>query len=68
MTGFGCSIEPAVVHIEGRMSGVFLENPDEIAEYRLAAERLTDLTADEDQSVRLLHAIAEDMEGVEVAR
>jgi transcriptional regulator with XRE-family HTH domain len=54
--------EPAVVFIEGRMSGMFPENPDEISEYRLAAERLADLTADERQSVRLLHAIAGDLE------
>lgn len=54
--------EPAVVHIEGRMSGMFPENPAEIADYRLATERLTELTADERQSVRLLHAIAEDLE------
>lgn len=56
--------EPAVVHIEGRMSGMFPENPDEVAEYRLAVERLADLTADERQSVRLLHAIVEDLERV----
>lgn len=56
--------EPAVVHIEGRLSGMFPENPDEVAAYRLAAERLTELTADERQSVRLLHAIAEDLENV----
>jgi hypothetical protein len=43
---------------------MFPENPDEIADYRLAAERLTDLTADERQSVRLLHVIAEDLERV----
>lgn len=54
--------EPAVVHIEGRMSGMFPENPAEIADYRLATERFTELTADERQSVRLLHAIAEDLE------
>lgn len=56
--------EPAVVHIEGRMSGMFPENPDEVADYRLAAERLADLTADERQSVRLLHAITGDLEKV----
>jgi transcriptional regulator with XRE-family HTH domain len=56
--------EPAVVFIEGRMSGMFPENPDEISEYRLAVERLTDLTADERQSVRLLRAIAGDLEKV----
>jgi transcriptional regulator with XRE-family HTH domain len=56
--------EPAIVFMEGRMSGMFPENPNEIADYRLAAERLTDLTADERQSMRLLHAIAGDLEKV----
>jgi transcriptional regulator with XRE-family HTH domain len=56
--------EPAVVFIEGRMSGMFPENPDEVTEYRLTVERLTDLAADERQSVRLLHAIAGDLEKV----
>lgn len=56
--------EPAVVFIEGRMSGIFPENPDEIADYRLAAERLADLSGDERQSQRMLVAIAEDLERV----
>jgi hypothetical protein len=56
--------EPAVVFIEGRMSGMFPENPDEVAEYRLAAERLIGLTVDERRSMQLLHVIAEDLERV----
>lgn len=56
--------EPAIVFMEGRMSGMFPEKPDEIADYRLTAERLVDLTVDEQQSVRLLHTIAEDLERV----
>lgn len=59
--------EPTVVFIEGRMSGMFPENPDEIAEYKLAAERLAGLALGEQESLRLLHAIAEDLER-EVAR
>lgn len=54
--------EPAVVHIEGRMSGMFPESPDEIAAYRLAAERLTDLAATERQSLERLRSIAKDLE------
>lgn len=53
--------EPAVVFIEGRMSGMFPENPDEIAMYRRAAERLVDLALGEQESLQLLHAIAEDL-------
>jgi transcriptional regulator with XRE-family HTH domain len=54
--------EPAVVHIEGRMSGMFPENPAEVAEYMLAVERSTDLALAEQESRDLLVAIAEDME------
>lgn len=54
--------EPTVVFIEGRMSGMFPENPEEVAEYRVAAERLVGLTLGEQESLRLLHAIAEDLE------
>lgn len=54
--------EPPVVFIEGRMSGMFPENPKEIDAYRLAAERLTDLAMSERESVDLLHAIAKDLD------
>ncbi len=54
--------ERAVVFIEGRMSGMFPENPAEIEAYRLAVERLAELALSERESVRLLHAIAEDLE------
>jgi transcriptional regulator with XRE-family HTH domain len=54
--------EPAVVHIEGRMSGMFPENPAEVQEYRLAAESSIDLALTEQESRQLLLAIAEDME------
>lgn len=56
--------EPTVVFIEGRMSGMFPEDPVEIEAYRLAAERLADLTLGDQESLRLLHAIAEDLERV----
>lgn len=54
--------EPPVVFIEGLMSGMFPENPDEIAAYRLEADRLTDLVLAEQESQELLRAIAEDLE------
>lgn len=54
--------EPPVVHIEGRMSGMFPENPNEIDGYRLIAERLTDLTLDPQRALDALGAIAEDLE------
>lgn len=54
--------ESPVVHIEGRRSGMFPEDPAEVEEYRLAAERSTDLALGEQESLDLLRAIAEDME------
>jgi transcriptional regulator with XRE-family HTH domain len=54
--------EPSVVHIEGRQSGMFPENPAEIHEYRLAAERMMDLVLGEQESLELLSTIAEEME------
>jgi transcriptional regulator with XRE-family HTH domain len=54
--------EPTVVFIEGRMSGMFPENPDEIEAYRLAAERLTNMALERRESLRLLHSIAENLE------
>lgn len=56
--------EPTVVFIEGRMSGMFPENPAEIEAYRLAAERLADLASSKRESIGLLHTIAEDLERV----
>lgn len=54
--------EAAVVFIEGRMSGMFPENPDEVAMYTLAVERLIDLTLGVQESLQLLHVVAEDLE------
>lgn len=55
--------EPTVVHIESQMSGLFPENHKEIDLYRVAAERLLELALDEQQSLRVLRTIAEDLEG-----
>lgn len=54
--------EPTIVHIEGRMSGMFPQNPKEVDAYRLDAERLTNLALSEQKSRDLLRAIARDME------
>jgi transcriptional regulator with XRE-family HTH domain len=56
------SDEPAVVYIEGWMSGLFPENPKEISAYMLTAERLTSLALDKQRSIDLLHSIAKDLE------
>lgn len=54
--------ERPVVHIEGRRSGIFPDDPAEVEDYMLAAERSTDLALAEQESKDLLCAIAEDME------
>lgn len=54
--------EPPVVHIEGRLSGLFPENPAEVEAYKLAAETQADLALDDGDSLELLNAIAEDLE------
>jgi transcriptional regulator with XRE-family HTH domain len=54
--------EPAVVYVEGRMSGLFPENPKEIGFYKLATDRLTSMALDEQRSIDLLHSIAKDLE------
>jgi transcriptional regulator with XRE-family HTH domain len=56
------SDEPSVVHIEGRQSGIFPENPREVHEYRLATERMMELALSEQGSQDVLRSIAEDLE------
>jgi len=52
-----------IAFVEGNMSAMFPENPAEIEAYRLDVERMVDLALGERESVELLHAIAEDLEG-----
>jgi transcriptional regulator with XRE-family HTH domain len=54
--------EAPVVLIEGRRSAIFPDDPVEVGEYKLAAERSTDLALGGQESQELLRAIAEDME------
>lgn len=54
--------EPPVVHIEGRRSGIFPDDPDEVAAYKMAAERSASLALAERESHGLLLAIARDIE------
>ncbi|GAB3429183.1 hypothetical protein [Actinophytocola sediminis] len=44
-------------------TGLFLDDPDKVALYRLTSEKLTDLALDEERSVRLLRTIARDLDG-----
>jgi len=54
--------EPTVVYIEDKTTGLFLDDEDKVALYKLTAEKLTDLALDEQRSLRLLRSIASDLE------
>jgi hypothetical protein len=54
--------DPAVVHIEDRATGLFLDDPAHVASYRLALKRLTDVALDEQDTVRLMSSIARDLD------
>lgn len=54
--------QQSVVHVEGRMSGLFPENPAEIDAYMSDVEATVDLALSEQDSRDLLSAIVEDLE------
>jgi transcriptional regulator with XRE-family HTH domain len=53
--------DPAIVHVEDRTTGLFLDDQDKVARYRLTVEKLTDVALDAEASVRLLKSIAIDL-------
>ncbi|HEX2131106.1 MAG TPA: helix-turn-helix transcriptional regulator [Actinophytocola sp.] len=53
--------DPTVVFVEDKTTGLFLDDPDKVAIYKLTAEKLTDLALDEQGSLRLLETIARDL-------
>jgi transcriptional regulator with XRE-family HTH domain len=54
--------DPTIVYVEDRTTGLFLDDEDKVARYRLTLEKLMDVTLDEEASVRLLKSIAIDLE------
>src|ERR1044072_9701741 len=54
--------EPTVVYVEAKTTGLFLDDEDKVALYKVTAEKLTDLALDEKGSLRLLRSIASDLE------
>jgi transcriptional regulator with XRE-family HTH domain len=54
--------DPTVVYVEDRTTGLFLDDADKVALYKLTAEKLTDLALDEQDSIRLLRTIASDLD------
>ena len=53
---------PTVVHVEDTTTGLFLDDSDKVALYRLRSEKLTDLALDEQESLHLLESIARDLD------
>jgi transcriptional regulator with XRE-family HTH domain len=54
--------DPTVVYVEAKTTGLFLDDEDKVALYKLTAEKLTDLALDEQRSLRLLKSIASDLD------
>lgn len=54
--------DPTVVHVEDKTTGLFLDDPDKVAIYKLTAEKLTELALDEQGSLRLLQSIVSDLD------
>lgn len=54
--------DPTVVYVEDRTTGLFLDDPDKVALYKLTAETLTDRALDAPASVRLLKSIVRDLD------
>jgi transcriptional regulator with XRE-family HTH domain len=53
--------DPTIVYVEDRTTGLFLDDQDKIARYRLTVEKLTDVALDAKASLRLLRSIASDL-------
>lgn len=55
--------DPTVIFVEARSTGLFRDDPDEVALYRLSVEKLTDAALDEPASIKLMRSIARDFDG-----
>lgn len=53
--------DPTIVFVEDRTTGLFLDDQDKVARYKLTVEKLTDVALDAEASVRLLKSIAIDL-------
>jgi transcriptional regulator with XRE-family HTH domain len=53
--------DPPIVFVEDRTTGLFLDDQDKVARYRLNVEKLTDVALDAEGSLRLLRSIAIDL-------
>jgi hypothetical protein len=54
--------DPTVVYVEDKTTGLFLDDPDKVAIYKLTAEKLIALALDEQSSVRLLKSIMRELD------
>lgn len=53
--------DPTIVFVEDRTTGLFLDDQDKVARYRLTVEKLTDVALDAEASLSLLRSIATDL-------
>ena len=56
------SDDPTLVYVEDKTTGLFLDDPEKVAIYKLTSEKLTDLALDEQGSLRLLQSIVRDLD------
>lgn len=54
--------DPTLAYVEDRTTGLFLDDPDKVALYKVTAEKLTDRALDEQRSVRLLRSMVGELE------
>ncbi|RZS32696.1 helix-turn-helix protein [Herbihabitans rhizosphaerae] len=54
--------DPTIAFIEDRTTGLFLDDPDKVALYKLTVEKLTDVALDEPGSRELMRSITRDLE------
>ncbi|HEX5405609.1 MAG TPA: DUF5753 domain-containing protein [Pseudonocardiaceae bacterium] len=55
------AVDPTVVYVEDKTTGLFLDDDAKVARYRLTVEKLTDVTLDAKASLRMLRSIATDL-------
>ncbi|HEX3783673.1 MAG TPA: helix-turn-helix transcriptional regulator [Pseudonocardiaceae bacterium] len=53
--------DSTIVIVEDRTTGLFLDDPDKVARYKLTVEKLTDVALDAEESLRLMRSIADDL-------
>lgn len=55
------TIDPTIVFVEDRTTGLFLDDPDKVSRYRLTVEKLMEVALDAEESLHLMRSIADDL-------